>query len=89
MRLKTEQFTKEVWRWLCRQEHRWDYFGNFAEWMETQPEVDAGAINTYLTKIEPDEPWGPDNARIVNVHEEWMYDRVLAGAYPFKQEIEE
>jgi len=88
MRLKTEQFLTDCWRWLCMRDHQWDSRGDFVDWaIESQPEVDAGAVNTYLTQIDISKPWSESNARIVNVHEEWQMDQVLTGSYQFKQEF--
>ena len=88
MRLKTEQFLTDCWRWLSTQDHQWDSNEDFVDWaIESQPEVDAGAVNTYLTKIDSSKPWSESNARIVNVHEEWQVDQVLTGSYQFKQEF--
>lgn len=90
MRLKTEQFLTDCWRWLCTQDHQWDTHGDFVGWAtESQPEVDYGAVNTYLTKIDGSKPWSESNARIVNIQEEWEMNRVLTGSYQFKQEIYE
>ena len=52
MRLKTEEFIEESWRWLIRQDNNFKSKEEFTEWtVETQPEVDAHAVNNYLTKI--------------------------------------
>lgn len=90
MRLKTEQFLDECWLWLCGQDHQWVSQDEFREWWEeSQPEVDYGASNTYLTKINSSKPWSESNAQIVNIQEDWQMNQVLAGSYKFKQEIYE
>ena len=55
MRLKTEEFIEESWRWLIGQDNNFKNKEEFTEWtVETQPEVDAHAVNNYLTKIVAD-----------------------------------
>ena len=89
MRLKTEEFLDESWRWLLGQDHNFDGKEQFKEWAEeSQPEIDAHAANTYLTKINTEEAWSEKNAKIVNVHEEWQMNYVLTGSFKFKQEQE-
>ena len=89
MRLKTEEFIEDSWGWIIGQDHNFENKEQFKEWAEeSQPEVDAHAVNNYLTKIVADDPWSDKNAKIVNVHEEWQMNSVLSGSFKFKQEYE-
>ena len=89
MRLKTEEFLDQSWRWMVGQNHNFETKQQFKEWAEdSQPEIDSHAVNTYLTKTNTDYPWSEDNAKIVNVHEEWQMNSVLTGSFQFKLEGE-
>jgi len=88
MRMKTEEFLNDCWLWLSMRDHQFDSRGDFVDWAEeSQPEVDYGAVNTYLTKIDGAKPWSESNARIVNVQEEWHMNQILTDSYQFKQEF--
>ena len=76
MRLQTKHFLEKCWDSLeNRKENHWNDKEHFLIWAIEQSEVDSRAYNTYLTKIDPDEMLGPENARIVNVieDEDWNY----------------
>ena len=89
MRLKTEEFIEESWQWITGQDHNFENKEQFKEWAEdSQPEIDSHAVNTYLTKTNTDYPWSENNAKIVNVHEEWQMNSILAGSFKFKQEYQ-
>ena len=88
MRLKTEEFLNDCWLWLSMRDHQFDSRGDFVDWAEeSQPEVDYGAVNTYLTKINSDEGWDADNATIVNITTDGDWNMIQAGAISFGGEV--
>ena len=56
-------------------------------WAESQEEVDGRAEQTYLTKINSNEPWDADNATIVNITTDADWNLVQAGAIRFGGEL--
>ncbi len=62
MRLQTKHLWDDFWRSLNFDQHAWQNQSEFREWFQDQGEVDAGSNETWITKEQDDELWGPDNS---------------------------
>ena len=87
MRLLHAEFLDHCWLMLAGSDRGWQNKATFYEWAETQDEVDGRAEQTYLTKINSDEPWGEDNANIVNITTDADWNMIQAGAIRFGGEL--
>jgi hypothetical protein len=81
MRLQTHRLWEDFWGSLHFYEHTWQNKSEFWEWAKEQAEADASSNETWITKNRHDEPWGPDNCRLVNIWSNSDFNNVLAGAF--------
>ena len=87
MRLQTKHFLEKAWNALRYGEgHYWNNKQDFIAWAEDQAEVDARAYNTYLTKLDPEDLLGPDNATVVNVSCDADWNLILTDSIPFMED---
>ena len=81
MRLQTKHLWNDFWRSLYSDQHTWQNQSEFSDWIQDQGEVDSGSNETWITKEQQDELWGPDNCRLVNVWSNSDFNKILAGAF--------
>lgn len=87
MRIQTKHFLEKAWNALSHGEgHCWNNKQDFIAWAEDQAEVDARAYNTYLTKLDPKDLLGPDNATVVNVSCDADWNLILTDSIPFMED---
>ena len=85
MRLLHAEFLEVCWDELRRLPHYWQTKEDFFQWAKDEPEADARALQTYLTRIDSTQEWTPDNCQIVNVMEDSDWNQVQAGAISFME----
>ncbi|MGY8770253.1 MAG: hypothetical protein ACKVH8_17695 [Pirellulales bacterium] len=81
MRLQTHILWSEYWDFLRTEDHIWKNNTEFQKWIQQQPEVEASLNETWITKQNHEEPWGPENCRLVNIWSDSDYNKVLKGAF--------
>jgi len=81
MRLQTYQLWTEFWDSLQFDDHIWQNNTEFQKWIQQQPEVDASSNETWITKDNHEEPWGPENCNLVNIWSPSDFNQILKGAF--------
>lgn len=84
MRMITQKFIEEAWVEIQTEDHDWPCYEQYEiDLEESLEDVDASAEATYLTKIDSDSSWSNSNIVLINIHTDYDWNKIQAGAIRF------